>query len=306
MGQENTSVHSNSRPTTPLTLSKMVSEEPLLHAPSETTKALRRLNDDIKEDNVVTDKGNDGVIGTRDEDDMILTGSMEEQEEEEEEDWDIDDDDEEEGEVEGRSTADRIGMSVNNGRADVREETQEEKEQRELEESEALARQLMAEEALASYSQSADYLRNNSQDFNPEDLAALQAALQEEDPNGGGLEEDSEGEIDLDYDGLLELGERIGDVKEERWKLKADSEIAKLPVIVYKEGMFSVTKNDSEGKCLVCQCGYEDGERLIKLPCEHIFHEECATEWLKRKDVCAYCRVSIIKEEEEEKVGKGN
>ncbi|GMI32752.1 hypothetical protein TrCOL_g5738 [Triparma columacea] len=191
-------------------------------------------------------------------------------------------------------------MNVNGGRAEEREETVEEREQRELEESEALARQLMAEEAFASYSQSASYLRANSSNFNPEDLAALQAVLQEEDPNGGGVEEDSDGELELDYDGLLELGERIGDVKQERWKLKCGEEISKLPVFPYSAGMFgSQCSNDSESKCLVCQCSYEDGEKLIKLPCGHVFHEECGGEWLRRKDACPYCRVGIVEEEEE-------
>ena len=47
----------------------------------------------------------------------------------------------------------------------------------------ALARQLMAEEAMASYTVGAEYLRENQDQFSGEDLAALQAVMQEEDPN---------------------------------------------------------------------------------------------------------------------------
>lgn len=66
----------------------------------------------------------------------------------------------------------------------------------------------MAEEAMASYQMAGNYLRDNAEAFSGEDLAALQAAMQEEDPEADGDVEDSE---EMDYDQLLELGERIGD-----------------------------------------------------------------------------------------------
>ena len=56
-----------------------------------------------------------------------------------------------------------------------------ERTSRDEEESIALARALMAEEAMAaSYAMSMDYLRNNRDQFSEEDLAALQAAMDDD------------------------------------------------------------------------------------------------------------------------------
>jgi len=74
------------------------------------------------------------------------------------------------------------------------------------------------------HSAAADYLRDNTSQFSGEDLAALQAVMMEEDPNGGmDVAEDEEGELELDYDRLLELGERIGNVKEERYVARSQA-----------------------------------------------------------------------------------
>ena len=117
----------------------------------------------------------------------------------------------------------------------------ETEDERRIQESEALARQLLAEEAMASYQQSADFLREYASDYNEEDLAALQAIMAEE----AAVEEDQyqnegsgDGSIDsseLSYEHLLRLGEEIGDVKTEMWVLRAREEIDKLPTVVLNE-----------------------------------------------------------------------
>ena len=187
-----------------------------------------------------------------------------------------------------------------------------------------LARQLMAEEALASYSMSASYLRDNAADFSPEDLAALQAAMMDEDPraparrqadgdgdedggddggdggdDGGDDDDDGGGSRELSYETMLQLGERIGDVKSERWALVASAEIAKLPTFAFDP--VKAVMNDSDAKCLVCQTQYEEGETLMQLPCRHVFHDECVEGWLLRKDCCPYCRSLIVPEKDEKK-----
>jgi len=179
---------------------------------------------------------------------------------------------------------------------------------RDEEESMALARQLMAEEAMASYQMGAEYLRENADNFSGEDLAALQAAMQEENPENADLQEqiDNDGEegenAELSYETMLQIGERIGNVKEERWALIAGQEIEKLRTSVYDEATFNNRDkqecDDSELKCLVCQCPYETGEKLrhLNFTCNHTFHAECVDEWLKRKDRCPYCSTCIIPE----------
>lgn len=178
------------------------------------------------------------------------------------------------------------------------EETDEERMQRELEESEALARQLMAEEAMASYAMSTEYLRENADQFSSEDLAALQAAMAEEDPENDideGDDEDDSTSQELSYDALLRLGERIGDVKEERWALVAREKIDQLSTLVWTPSMAEgKEENHTAVKCQVCQFPYEEGDELRELPCEHYFHKECVDSWLETKDTCALCRKSIV------------
>ncbi len=193
--------------------------------------------------------------------------------------------------------------SNNNDEDDVdeEEETEEQRMQREIEESEALARQLMAEEAMASYAASSEFLRDNADQFSEEDLAALHAAMAEEDPETP-VEEEGEGEEEgnsqeMSYDALLRLGERIGDVKEERWAMIAQTKIKQIPTLLFDSSMaVGKDENHTEVKCLICQFPYEDEEELRRLPCSHCFHKECVDSWLSTKDTCALCRKSIVPE----------
>ncbi|GMI50555.1 hypothetical protein ScalyP_jg4251 [Parmales sp. scaly parma] len=173
----------------------------------------------------------------------------------------------------------------------------------------------MAEEAMASYTVGAEYLRENQDQFSGEDLAALQAVMQEEDPNHPNADladqiendgEDSDGEErELSYETMLTIGERIGNVKDERWAVIAQQEIDKLEsttVDLASTKKRNADCDDSELKCLVCQCDYEDGEELRKLnnTCNHVFHKECVDEWLLKRDRCPYCSTCIIIKKEEE------
>ena len=94
----------------------------------------------------------------------------------------------------------------------------------------------------------------------------------------------------------------MGNVKDERWELKAQAIIDKLPTKLYPEGGKGwPLNNDSDYKCLVCQCEYEDGESTTFLQkCKHSFHTECVSGWLGKKDCCPYCRTCIVDEESEE------
>jgi RING-finger-containing ubiquitin ligase len=187
-----------------------------------------------------------------------------------------------------------------------REETEEERRLREEAESEALARQLMAEEAMASYHESANFLHENAHEYSEEDLAALRAIMAQENPvigtdgEAAEYEDDDDESEELSYEALLYLGERIGDVKAERWALKAKNEISKLPVVDFCHQMSQgKDENDSCVKCLVCQFEYQEKERVRILPCGHYFHQGCVDQWLLAKDFCPYCRQSIVKESDE-------
>ncbi len=183
--------------------------------------------------------------------------------------------------------------------------------------SEELARQLLAEEALASYQQSVEFLRENADRFSQEDIAALYAALEEEDQTAevghyDRVEGDDES-LELSYDTLLRLGEQLGNVKEERWSMKSQDFIDQLPLHFYTNTVSDLGTDSSftstncttverddhtcvfnNNKCLICLHTYENGDFLRKLPCNHMFHRDCIDPWLSTKDRCPNCRQSII------------
>ena len=88
---------------------------------------------------------------------------------------------------------------------------------------------------------------------------------------------------------LLELGERIGDVAQERWKMVAQTHIEKIPTRVW------AAEDDAEGcvMCIVCQEDVQVGEVVTSLPCRHEFHSECCEGWLAAHHTCPTCKVSI-------------
>lgn len=61
----------------------------------------------------------------------------------------------------------------------------------------------------------------------------------------------------------------------------------RLPSHTYKAG------SDSE-TCAICVDEFTDGERVKKLPCDHIFHPTCIDEWLiNHSSLCPLCKVNL-------------
>ena len=115
---------------------------------------------------------------------------------------------------------------------------------------------------------------------------------------------EEEEEVDVDemtYEEMLELGERIGDVREERWRSRSQEFINKLPIVIYKKEKAASQERETPQKgvgatlesCLVCQCSYEDGDTLRRLPCNHHYHVDCIDQWLQMKNTCPVCKRSI-------------
>lgn len=59
---------------------------------------------------------------------------------------------------------------------------------------------------------------------------------------------------------------------------------------------------DDQGKadCAICMDSVEAGAEVTKLPCEHWFHGDCITSWLKEHDTCPQCRRGITPKEGDE------
>lgn len=56
---------------------------------------------------------------------------------------------------------------------------------------------------------------------------------------------------------------------------------------------------DIKGKdiqCPICRCEYSVGENMRRLPCLHIFHQECIDTWLSENLSCGLCRTPLTSE----------
>jgi hypothetical protein len=47
---------------------------------------------------------------------------------------------------------------------------------------------------------------------------------------------------------------------------------------------------DKHKECAVCKVEYTEGEEVILLPCDHLFHSECIKTWLQMHNTCPICR----------------
>ncbi len=69
------------------------------------------------------------------------------------------------------------------------------------------------------------------------------------------------------------------------------SEIKKLNKYILTEDKL----NDfgGENTCSVCKEDFNIGNKMMDLPCNHYFHEECLMPWLNQHDSCPICRFEL-------------
>jgi hypothetical protein len=68
----------------------------------------------------------------------------------------------------------------------------------------------------------------------------------------------------------------------------------------YRAAASSLRALGRERECAICLDAYEEGDTICWAKtdkCDHIFHEECAIEWLKNHDECALCRSKIVEQD---------
>ncbi|XP_058085351.1 E3 ubiquitin ligase BIG BROTHER-related-like isoform X2 [Magnolia sinica] len=87
---------------------------------------------------------------------------------------------------------------------------------------------------------------------------------------------------------LQSLGEAIG--TENRGL--SEELISFLPSFKYKTSLFSRKENHEE--CVICCMPYKNRDSLIKLPCQHQYHSNCVTQWLKLNKACPVCSEEVF------------
>ncbi|KAK3321514.1 hypothetical protein B0T19DRAFT_388246 [Cercophora scortea] len=70
----------------------------------------------------------------------------------------------------------------------------------------------------------------------------------------------------------------------------SQSAIDKLQVKELDEKMLGT---DANARCVICVDDMVIGEKAAVLPCNHFFHGECVTPWLKQHNTCPVCRKPI-------------
>ena len=71
----------------------------------------------------------------------------------------------------------------------------------------------------------------------------------------------------------------------------AQSEIKKLnKYTLTKDKLY---KFGNENTCSVCKEDFIIGNKMMDLPCNHYFHEECLMPWLNQHDSCPICRFEL-------------
>lgn len=55
-------------------------------------------------------------------------------------------------------------------------------------------------------------------------------------------------------------------------------------------------KKEMNNPCSICLEDFTENETLSQLPCKHIFHQTCCTNWLQINHSCPLCRRSTIKQ----------
>jgi hypothetical protein len=57
------------------------------------------------------------------------------------------------------------------------------------------------------------------------------------------------------------------------------------------------TKNvdvEEEPSCSICLCEYDRGEKVVRLPCEHMYHESCLSSWTTHHTRCPLCNYDLM------------
>ncbi|CUV04137.1 unnamed protein product [Cryptosporidium hominis] len=61
----------------------------------------------------------------------------------------------------------------------------------------------------------------------------------------------------------------------------------------YGEGNETCSSSDDAPLCTVCLSEVNEGDFVVRLDCQHIFHHQCIKEWFKMSVICPLCKVDV-------------
>jgi E3 ubiquitin-protein ligase RNF115/126 len=67
-----------------------------------------------------------------------------------------------------------------------------------------------------------------------------------------------------------------------------------------------IGKEGSCENCSVCKDDFEVTQMILKLPCKHIFHEDCIMPWMKERNSCPTCRFELATDDPDYEARKNN
>lgn len=93
----------------------------------------------------------------------------------------------------------------------------------------------------------------------------------------------------------------VSDDAKKQWEHFTYKEGLEEGPTVIKGGYGSVAQNEhTKGEfeedgphCSICLGEYEDGEKLVRLPCQHIYHEDCIGSWTTNHTRCPLCNSDL-------------
>eukprot|EP00928_Gymnodinium_smaydae_P082906 TRINITY_DN66183_c0_g1_i1.p1 TRINITY_DN66183_c0_g1~~TRINITY_DN66183_c0_g1_i1.p1 ORF type:complete len:172 (-),score=20.25 TRINITY_DN66183_c0_g1_i1:379-894(-) len=74
----------------------------------------------------------------------------------------------------------------------------------------------------------------------------------------------------------------------------ASSEVIRRRISFPRE-KFDSSRHKELVECEICLENYADGDELQRLPCMHVFHNKCISQWLDKSRLCPVCDTDVVK-----------